>query len=169
MPPHICSLRTYSWMRCVGGFTRGRESASTSSTFRKICDRNRKRSIPTTSRMIGALRVVPDVRSATRAAGAKNLLQLVRCRDFELIVAAVPRRLIRTPALKDGGMAEAVALHVVVFDLAHPLDPQRLPRKIFPRAPAALPSRHAILPLRLCPIAPWMMLHRPIAERRQVD
>ena len=67
---------------------------------------------------------VSDVRTGRRA---EDLLELVRGRDLELIVAAVGRRLVRAPALKDRGVAEAIALHVVVLHLAHALDPQRLP------------------------------------------
>ena len=39
-------------------------------------------------------------------------------------------------------MAETIALQVVVLHLAHALDPQRLPRQVFARAPAALCARH---------------------------
>ena len=81
--------------------------------------------------------------SDCRRGRAEDLLELVRRRDLELIVAAVARRLVRPPALEDRRVAEAVALHVVVLDLAHALDPQRLPRQILARAPAALPARHA--------------------------
>ena len=63
--------------------------------------------------------------------------------DLELIVAAVARRLVGTPAQEDRRVAEAIALHVVVLHLAHALDPQRLPRQILAGAPAALAARHA--------------------------
>src|SRR5688500_11289352 len=88
----------------------------------------------------------------------ENLPTLVRQSDLELIVAAVARRLVRTPALEDRGVPEAIALHVIVFDLAHPLDPHRLPRQIFARAPAALAARHArIHRLGARPLAPWVL------------
>ena len=64
--------------------------------------------------------------------------------DFELIVAAVLRRLVVAPAKKRRRMPEAIALHVVVLHLAHALDAQRLPRQIFARTPSALSARHAL-------------------------
>src|SRR6185436_12003059 len=81
--------------------------------------------------------------SARRTCRAEDLLELVSRRDLELIVAALGRRFVGAPPQKDRGVAEPIALHVVVLDLAHALDPQRLPREILARAPAALPARHA--------------------------
>ena len=101
------------------------------------CGRRRSRSIPTTTpRRL-------ERRQPERAGRAEDLLELVRRRDLELIVAAVRRRLVGPPALEDGGVAEAVALHVVVLHLAHALDAQRLPRQILAGAPAALAAGHA--------------------------
>ena len=74
---------------------------------------------------------------------AKDLLELVRSGNLELIVAAIRWQLVRAPALKDRRMPKTIALQVIVFDLADSLDPQRLPRQIFSRAPAALTARHA--------------------------
>src|SRR5437868_6245946 len=69
------------------------------------------------------------VKAAGReSGGAEHLRQLVRRRDFELIVAAALRLPIGAPALEDRRVAESIALHVVVLHLAHALDPQRLPR-----------------------------------------
>src|SRR5688572_24710727 len=64
--------------------------------------------------------------------------------DLELIVAAVLRRLVVAPAHERRGVAEAVALHVVVLHFAHPFDAQRLPREILAGAPPAMPARHAL-------------------------
>src|SRR5687768_9277539 len=72
---------------------------------------------------------------------AEDLLELVRSRDLELIVAAVRRPFVVAPALKDRGVTESRPLHVVVLHLAHPFDAERLPRKILARAPAALAPR----------------------------
>ena len=81
--------------------------------------------------------------SAPTATRAEDLLELVRRRDLELIVAAVGRRLVGPPAQEHRRVAEAVALHVVVLHLAHALDAQRLPRQILAGAPAALAAGHA--------------------------
>ena len=82
-------------------------------------------------------------RAYCSAVRAEHLLELVRRRDLELRVVAVDRALVGAPALENGGVTEAVALHVVVFHFADPLDPQRLPRQILAGAPAALAARHA--------------------------
>ena len=102
--------------------------------------------------------------------GRKDLGQLVGRSDLELVVAAVARRLVRPPAEEDGGVAEAVALEVIVLHLADPLDPKRLPGEILPRAPAALPAGHPARPgrLRLGPAAPGMLLQRVGPQRLQL-
>src|SRR5690242_14834462 len=74
---------------------------------------------------------------------AEDLLELVRSRDLELIVAAVFRLLVDPPPLERCRVAEAVALHVVVFHLADALDAERFPGEILARAPSALATRHA--------------------------
>src|SRR5262249_5200976 len=74
----------------------------------------------------------------------ENLLELIGAGGLELVVAAFRRRLVRAPAQKRGRVAEAVALQVIVFHLAHALDAQRLPRQVLARAPAALAARHAL-------------------------
>src|SRR5262245_5092293 len=87
---------------------------------------------------------------------AEDLLELVRRRDLELIVPTIGRSLVGSPALEDRRVPEAAALHVVVLHLADTLHPQRLPRQIFPRAPAALAARHAghLTALGSGPLAP---------------
>ena len=95
------SRPTCSSTRCAAGSAPGRGSASTCSTCRRSCVRRRRRSIPTSRSTTGA---------ASRDAGrgrAEHLLELVRRRDLELVVAAVGRRLVRAPALEDRRMAEA--------------------------------------------------------------
>src|SRR5687768_13760568 len=73
---------------------------------------------------------------------AEDLGELVGRRHLQLVVAAVAGRLVEPEAQEGGGVAEAVSLQVVVLDLAHALDAQRLPRQILARAPAALASGH---------------------------
>src|SRR5829696_2568734 len=102
--------------------------------------------------------------------GAEDLFQLVRRGYLELIVTAVERLLVRTPAHEDAGVAEAGPLHVVVLDLADALDPQRLPREILARAPAALPSGHPRrLTARVRPVTPGMVLEGAAAQRRELS
>src|SRR5215211_1684041 len=126
----MLTRRTCWSIRCVGVRARGPAFASICSMCRRQSGPRRSRAIPTMRLRLSG-RVRPE-----------NLLELVRGRDLELIVAAVGRRLVGTPPLKDRGVAKAVALHVVVLHFAHALDSQRLPRQILARAPAALPTRH---------------------------
>src|SRR6187455_2064803 len=100
-------------------------------------------------------------RALTRRSGSpEDLRELVRRRDLELIVAAVARRLVEPPAREGGGVAEAITLHVVVLHLAHPLEPQRLPRQILASAPAALSAGHPrrTVTLSFGPGAPGMLV-----------
>src|SRR6266566_2168715 len=92
-----------------------------------------------------------------------------RVPKFPLIVAAVLRLLVGSPAQKNGWMPEALPLHVIVLDLADPLDSQRLPREILPGTPAALPAGHtARVRLDLRPLSPWMTVQRGLAQRCQL-
>src|SRR5204862_3226951 len=75
--------------------------------------------------------------------GREDLGELVGPRDLELVVATGGGSLVRPPAQERRGVAEAVALQVVVFHLTHPLDAERLPGEILAGAPATLPARHA--------------------------
>src|SRR5260370_31182415 len=139
-----------SSIACADAFTPGRGSASTCS----MCPR---RSVPRRSRSIRISRLL-----------FKDLREPVGSRDFELVVAAVRRWLVRSPTQKRRGMAEAIALHVVVLDLADALEAQRLPREILARVPPALTAGHArAVGLRLSPFAPRMLLERALAQRRQ--
>src|SRR4051812_10165651 len=109
---------TFSWTRSAGAIAHGHACASTCSTCPRSCGRNRTRSIPTrTWPRNGA------GRSASRTPRAEDLLELVRGRDFELIVAAVRGLLVGTPPLEYRRVAKPVPLHVVVFHLTHAFDP----------------------------------------------
>src|SRR5439155_5468478 len=85
--------------------------------------------------------------------GREDLGELVGTRHLELVVATCRGPLVRPPAQEGRGVAEAVALQVVVFHLAHAFDAQRLPGEILAGAPATLRARHAGAPragLRPC-------------------
>src|SRR6185503_8033430 len=115
----------------------------------------------------------PAARAGEGAAGSgaarprrEDALELVGLADLELVVAAVLRRLVGPPAHEERAMAEALALHVVVFDLADALDAQRLPGKVLAGAPAALRAGHAAgLRGGAGPLAPGMVLDRVPAQR----
>src|SRR5206468_11303571 len=100
----------------------------------------------------------------------EDALQLVRRRDLELIVPAVGGLPVGTPALKDRGVPEPRPLHVVVFDLADALDPQRFPREVLARAPPALAAGHAghLRAIEFGPLPPGMILERALPERREL-
>src|SRR4030095_6838124 len=109
-------------------------------------------------------------RRGSRSAGsprAEHFLELERGRDVELIVPAVLRSLVRAPPQKDRRVPEAIALHVIVFDLAYALDPDRFPRQIFSRAPPALPTRQPRGDVfhGTGPIVPRMSFECVLAER----
>ena len=93
-------------------------------------------------------------RRARSAARAEDALQLVGRRHLELIVAAVLGRLVGAPAHELRGVAEAVALHVVVGDLADALGAQRLPAQVLAAVPAAAWRRAGAAPWRWPPTAP---------------
>src|SRR6185369_6589696 len=77
------------------------------------------------------------------ASRAEDLPELRGRCDLELIVAAILRAFVGTPALEDGRVPETVALEMVVSDLAYPLHAQGLPGEILALAPAALSAGHA--------------------------
>src|SRR5262249_2232174 len=116
----------------------------------------------------------PRRRTADYGRRAENAVQLGGGRDFQLIVAAVLRALVWTPAQELRGMSEPSPLHVVVRDLTDALRPERLPAQIFPAVPPAgrtgqpLSLRAGFL---LChgPIPPWMVFERIGAHPRQLD
>src|SRR5262245_21977055 len=99
---------------------------------------------------------------------AEDLLELVRSRDLELIVPAILGPLVGPPAQKKGGVAETLALQMVVLHFADPFDADRLPRQILARAPATLSAGHPRqFPRPIRPFAPGMMRHRILAKRRE--
>ena len=65
-------------------------------------------------------------------------------------------------------MPEAIALQMIVFHFAYPFDAQRLPRKIFACAPAALCAGHA-RGIAACPgpVAPGVSGQCVLPERLQ--
>ena len=78
-------------------------------------------------------RVAPSRAEAKEAARRlasrrKDLGDLLRGNDFELIERAIARSLVRPPAAKLRRVPKARALHVIVRDLHDELGPQRLPR-----------------------------------------
>src|SRR5439155_821669 len=93
---------------------------------------------------------IPTPRPPSRVAGKATSLRLLPedlgelggRSDLELIVAALRRPFVGTPAHEGGRMPEAGALQVVVLHLADALDPERLPGEVLALAPAAGRARH---------------------------
>src|SRR5437867_132611 len=158
-PPPTSGPPTSWSTRCAGAPPPGRASASTSSTSPRTCARRRSRSIRTT-------------RPQTRAAGtslrlpSEDLGELGGRSDLELVVPAVRRPLVGTPAGEDGRMPEAGALQVVVLHLADALDPKRLPGEILALAPAAGRTRHPGPSLKGAGPLPPRMRHEGIFAQR---
>src|SRR6478735_11939878 len=69
---------------------------------------------------------------------AEDLVQLHGHRRVELLVGARRRLAVGAPALEARGVAEAVALQVLVRDLGDEVESQRLPREVLARVPPAL-------------------------------
>src|SRR6187397_3104505 len=101
--------------------------------------------------------------------GAEDLLELVRSRDLELVVAAILRRLVGPPPLEDRGVPETIALHGVVLPFAHAFDAHRFPRQILARAPPALTARHARAVVGFGPFTPWMLLESIGSKRLEIS
>src|SRR5581483_1270655 len=140
-----CSSSRRGTNATAGATHRGRRTTRSSAASRRGCS-------PRSAAPNPALRPPPR---------PENALQLVGRRDLELVVAALARRLVGAPAHEDRGVAEALALHVVVLHLAHALEAQRLPREVLPGAPAALRAGHALrCVLGVRPILPRMVLQR---------
>src|SRR5690349_2251840 len=107
------------------------------------------------------------------ASGAEDLLELEGGGLLELVVAAIGRLLVGTPALERGPVAEPIALEVVARHLGDPLEAERLPRQVLAPVPA---RRRAGEPLTgflgrlrpLCPLAPWVTLERVLPQRREL-
>src|SRR5690348_2646808 len=116
-------------MRCAAARRRGTACASTCATSPPPTARRRRRRIRTGIRP---------------RSGAEDLAQLERRSDLELIVATVGRLLVGTPAPEVGRVTEAIALQVVVRDLADALDAERLPRQVLAAVPPRGCARHAL-------------------------
>src|SRR6187455_1325923 len=119
----------------------------------------------------------PSLRRRRRcetASDGEDLLQRVRRDDLELVVTACSRRLVGTPADEGRRVTKAIALQVVVLDLADALRAKRLPCEVLARAPAAGRAGHALrgLPRRrglrrrvlLGPAAPGVVGERVAAQ-----
>src|SRR5687768_8900804 len=127
--PRMCWL-----IRCAAVRRPGHAFASTSSTFPRESGRNRR----------NWRRCRTRGRTLTLRSGTENRGKLERRNDFELVVAAVPGRLVVAPAQERRRVPETIALHVVVLHFTHALDAQRFPRQILAGAPAALAPGHPL-------------------------
>src|SRR4051812_11139733 len=67
------------------------------------------------------------------------------------------------------GVPEAVALQVIVSNLADALGPERLPAQVLAAVPAARRAGHALVRI-VCPapLLPWMIVEGPFAQRREL-
>src|SRR5678816_113853 len=106
-----------------------------------------------------------------RSAAPEDVLELVRGRLVELVVAALARRLVGAPALELGGVTEPRALEVLECDLADQTDADRLPGQVLAAIPPAGRAREAlcdllVLPLR--PVAPGMLGAGAVAQRLEL-
>src|SRR4051794_30367918 len=75
---------------------------------------------------------------------AEDLQELHRDRGVELLVGARRRLAVGPPALEARGVAEPIALQVLVGDLGDEVEAQRLPREVLARVPPALRARSAL-------------------------
>src|SRR6185312_13649851 len=157
-----CSNCRGATRRRVRAMRPGRRNTPSSRVSRRASSRRSGQ-----ARRAKGLRQARRPPAASRPCGPENLLQRVRRRDLELIVAAVLRRLVETPAQEVRRVAEAIALQVVVLHLADALDAQRLPRQVLVSGPAADAARHASRFVRalIRPFAPGMIVERVVAQR----
>src|SRR5262245_48512549 len=103
----------------------------------------------------------------TVSSDPEDLLQLHGNRHVELLVGARRRLAVGAPALEARGVAEAVALHVLVGDLGDQAQPQRLPAEVLARVPPALRAGPALtgalgFGLRFRPPAPRVVVERAV-------
>src|SRR5215831_13721209 len=103
---------------------------------------------------------MPGRATGSAAGRREDRAELGRRSDLQLVVAAILGPPVRSPAQERRRVTEAVALQVVVLDLAHALDAQGLPGEVLACAPAALSAGHAIedSAVGLRPRAPRMPL-----------
>src|ERR1700732_5189090 len=114
--------------------------------------RVRRRKLPTrmtTRRGSGARNGLPKS-AGERSTAGEDLRQFLRRHNFELRISAVGGLLVDAPSTKLGGVTKSGGLQVVVRGLHYQFDSQRLARKIFSLAPAALASGHAMPKFRAC-------------------
>src|SRR5713101_1917872 len=101
----------------------------------------------------------------------ENLLQLHGHWYVELRVGARCRIAVGAPVHEACGVAEAVALEVLVRHFGDQLDTDRLPAQILAAGPATLGARPAlrrIAGISFCPPAPRVFVERAGAVRRQL-
>ena len=130
------------------------------------------------SRWRPAIQPLPTRPSAGTAAVSRRSedpRELERRRLLELVVAAVGRRLVRSPALEGRPVPEPVALEVVVGDLGDALGAERLPRQVLAPVPArgragqSLARRVGVAVAGpLGPFAPRVAVQRVLAQRREL-
>src|SRR6185369_13750457 len=83
------------------------------------------------------------------------------------LISAVAWLLITSPPSKLRRVPEAIALHVLVSNLNHKLNSQRLPRQILPRTPATLRARYPFRKIITRPFFPRMIGERVLPVRLQ--
>src|SRR4051794_2464249 len=108
---------------------------------------------------------------------AEDLEELHRHGHLELLVRARRRLAVGAPALEACGVAEPIALHVLVGDLGDEtgvgMGAQRLPAQVLARVPPALRARSALARL-LCrcfgfgPASPRVVAEGAVAMRLEV-
>src|SRR5689334_15558535 len=107
----------------------------------------------------------------TLSSGREQRSELRGRRRVELIEPAVARRLVGPPPQEVRGVAEALALQVVVGDLGDEAELERLPAQIFVAVPpAAEPLRGALRigAFVFQPARPRVFLARAVAVRLQL-
>src|SRR5689334_5385009 len=114
-----------------------------------------------------------EARARGDESGAEDLRQLERRGLLELVVAAVRRLLVRAPAQERGPVAEAITLEMVIGDLGHTLQAERLPRQVLAAVPAGrrpgepLPGFLGCL-RPLGPLRPRVTLQGVLPQRREL-
>src|SRR6185369_16035984 len=97
----------------------------------------------------------------------EDQLDFMRRHDLQLLISAVAWLLITSPPSKLRRVPEAIALHVLVSNLNHKLNSQRLPRQILPRTPATLCTGYPFRKIITRPFFPRMIGERVLPVRLQ--
>src|SRR5436190_1145384 len=145
---------------------------------------NKKRGLTPTSRLpVGGRQSRPNPVSITGFARlnpsrttrdplqTEDLGELMGDGRLELVVRVRARIPVLPPMLEPGGVAETVALEVLVGDFGDELDPQRLPAHVLLRVPAAGRAPHTssgLLRLGVGPLAPRMPLECVLPVRLEL-